>query len=166
MATTPINNIIRWVDGKSLFESAIPVLSSAVTYNQGDLISYDASNNILKPVTGNGDSTFILGVARQTIVSGKAKSPYQGTAVDSSEGFSDFAGPVYGVVASLKLASGQDYIPGLPVYLTSTDAQTVTSSSGGSSIGIYQGRAITSAATGLSGDVLVGARYGLGGIQF
>jgi hypothetical protein len=162
MATTPINNIVREVAPKSLFASALPVLSTAVTYNQGDLLSFDATNNILKPVTGNGDSTFILGVAVQTVVSGIAKSPYIGTAVDASQGFSDFAGPQYGVVASLKLASGQNYTPGAPVYLTSTDAQTVTSAAGGSSIGLFQGRTITSAATGLSGDVLVGARYNLG----
>jgi hypothetical protein len=165
MATTPINNIVRWVDGKSLFESALPVLSTAVTYNQGDLISFDATNNILKPVTGNGDSTFICGAARQTVASGKVASPYT-TAVDASQAIEDLAGPVYGVVVSLKLTAGVDYTPGLPVYLTTTDAQTVTSAPGGSSVGIYQGRAITSAAAGLYGDVLIGARYGLGGIQF
>lgn len=163
MATTPINNIIREVAPKSLFESALPVLSTAVTYNQGDLISYDATSNILKPVTGSGDSTFILGVARQTIVAGKTASPYT-TAVDASQAIEDVAGPVFGVVASLKLTAGVNYVPGLPVYLTATDAQTVTSASAGSSIGLYQGPAITSAGAGLYGDVLVGARYGLSGL--
>lgn len=165
MATTPINNIVREVALKSIFESALPVLSTAVSYNQGDLLSYDATNNVLKPVTGNGDSTFILGVARQTVLNGVTKSPYT-TAVDASQAIEDVAGPAYGVVASLKLASGQNYTPGLPVYLTTTDAQTVTSASGGSSIGLFQGRAIVSAATGLSGDVLVGARYGKTDIGF
>lgn len=161
MATTPINNIVREVALKSLFESALPVLSTSVNYNQGDLLSYDNTNNILKPVTGNGDSTFILGVARQTIVNGKTASPYT-TAVDGSQAIEDVAGPAYGVVASLKLTSGVDYIPGKPVYLTTTDAQTVTSQAGGSSIGLFQGRAIVSAAAGLTGDVLIGARFNLG----
>jgi hypothetical protein len=158
MATTPVNNIVREVAPKSIFESAIPVLSTAVNYNQGDLIAFDTSAKVLVTATTANSANF-LGVARQTVVSGLIKSPYQGTAVDASQGISDMAGPVYGVVAFFNGKVGDSFTPGCAVYLTS-DAQTVTVTDPGSNdhIGIYQGRALTGAA-GVTVDVLVGARY-------
>lgn len=168
MASVSQNNIVRSVAPKSLFESAYPVLSTSVTYNQGDLIAFDATNLVLKAVTGDGDAANILGVARQKIVSGVAASPYQGTAVDASVGISDLAGPVYGVVAFFTLKTGDAFNPGSKVYLTTTNAQTVTSTNPGSGnhIGIFQGKAVASAASGSTGNVLVGARYQLSGLQF
>jgi hypothetical protein len=167
--STAYNNIVRSVAPKSLFESALPVLSTAVTYNQGDLIAFDTTNHILKPVAASGDATNLLGVARQTVVSGKIASPYQGTAVDASQAIEDFAGPVYGIVASLVLTTGDTISSGQKVYLTTSDPQTVTVTDtfgGGHNVGIYQGKAITSAPSGTFIDVLVGASYSLGGLQF
>ena len=162
MATTPQNNIVRSVSPKSIFESAIPVLSTAVNYNQGDLLCYDGSNKVLITAT-TGNIANLLGVARQTVVNGIVKSPYQGTAVDASQGFSDMAGPVYGIVAFFNGKVGDSFTPGCLVYLGS-DAQTVTVTDPGSNdhIGIYQGRTQTGA-TGSTVDVLVGARYSAGG---
>lgn len=159
--SSPINNIVRSVAPKSRFESALPLLSTAVNYNQGDLLAFDGTNKILVPAT-TGNVANLLGVARQTIVAGVAKSPYQGTAVDASVGISDLAGPVYGVVAFFTPKVGDAFTVGCAVYLTA-DPQTVTVTDPGSndSIGIYQGRALTGAA-GLTVDVLVGSRY-LGG---
>lgn len=165
MATIPVNNIIRSVAPKSLFESALSVLSSSVSYNQGDLIAFDGTNNVLKAVTGSGQADNILGVARQTIASGKVASPYSGTAVDSAQAIEDVAGPVYGIVAALKLKSGDSFTPGCKVYLTSTDAQTVSSGAAGNHIGLYQGASVT-AGTASVGDILVGARYSKSDIDF
>jgi hypothetical protein len=168
--TTPINNIIRGgSQAKSVFQSALPVLSSAVSYNQGDLIAFDSSNHVLEQAASGMGASF-LGVAVNTVVSGVPKSPYSGTEVDSSVGASDMEGPVYGVVASLTLKTGDSFTLGAPVYLT-TDAQTVTvTQPPGSdpSIGMFVGQiAVTTAAAGAKGDILVGLRYGLGGgIQF
>ncbi|MBX4188338.1 MAG: hypothetical protein KW793_04375 [Candidatus Doudnabacteria bacterium] len=163
--STPINNIIRGgSQAKSLFTSALPVLSSAVTYNQGDLIAFNTSTKVLK-VAATGDGANILGVAVNTVVSGLPKSPYQGTAVDASQGASDMEGPVYGVVASLYLTSGDAFVLGAPVYLTA-DPQTVTVTQPGSdpSIGVFVGQAaITPAASGTKGDIQIGLRYGVGG---
>lgn len=166
--STANNNIVRSVAPKSLFESAFPVLSSAVTYNQGDILAFDTSSKILKPFSATGDAANLLGVARQTIVSGVAKSPYSGTAVDASVGISDVAGPQYGVVASFLLTTGDSLSPGDKVYASTSDPQTVTATNnaGGANLGIYQGRTVTSAASGTYVDVLVGARYNLSGIQF
>jgi hypothetical protein len=163
--STPKNNIVREVAPKSLFESAFPVLSSAVTYNQGDLIAFNTGTSVLK-VAGTGDIDNLLGIARQTVINGVTKSPYQGTAVDASQAIEDVAGPVYGIVARMVLKSGDSFTPGAKVYLTA-DPQTITVTDPGSgkNCGLFQGRAVT-AGSGSTGDVLIGARYGLSGIQF
>lgn len=164
MATTPINNIVRnGAQSKAIFMSALPVLSSAVSYNQGDLIAFNTGSNILKAAV-TGDGANFLGVAVNTVVNGLPKSPYQGTAVDASEGASDMSGPVYGVVASLFLDTGSTLAPGDPVYLSNTDAQHVSTVQGGGtdkSIGIFVGPSVTSSAAGAKGDILLGAWYGL-----
>lgn len=159
------NNIVRQIAPKTIFGSALGVLSTSVTYNQGDLIAFDATNKILKPVTGAGDAANILGVAIQTIVNGVAKSPYQGTMVDASVGLSDIPGPQYGVVAYFNTVSGDSFTPGCSVFLSSNDPQVVTVT-GSTSIGVYQGKTFTSAASGNTVDVLVGARYGMSGLAF
>jgi hypothetical protein len=167
MATIAINNIVRSVRPGAVFESAKSVITTAVSYNQGDLICFDDTNNRLKAVALTADAATILGVAIQTIVSGKVVGPYSGTAVDASVALSDLKGPVYGVVASLKLKVGDSFAPGDKVYVTVTDAQTVTVTDPGDAnhIGIYQGAAVTAAA-GSKGDIMVGNRFGGTGLQF
>lgn len=168
MATSPINNIVRGgAQGRSIFMSALPVLTTAVNYNQGDLLAFDTVNHRLKAAV-TGDAANILGVAINTIVSGIPKSPYQGTAVDASEGLSDMGGPLYGVVASLTLDTGSTVNTGDPVYLSNVGAQNVTPTQPGSdpTIGMWVGPAVSSAAAGTKGDVLVGARYGMTGLHF
>ena len=159
--STPINNIVRSVAPKSIFESAKAVVTSAVTFNQGDLIAFDTVNYRLKAVTADTDAPNFLGVARQTIVSGVVKSPYQGTAVDAAAAIDDITGPVYGVVASLILKTGDAFTPGCKVYLTA-DAQTVTVTDPGTHdpIGVYQGKNVASATAGQKGEILVGSRFG------
>lgn len=159
--STANNNIVRLVAPKSIFESAYGVLSSSVTYNQGDFIAFDTSAKVLK-VAGTADIDNLLGIARQSIVNGVAPNPYQGTAVDASQAIADVAGPVYGVVASMVLKTGDAFTLGCKVYLTA-DPQTVTVTdpgSGAKNCGIYNGPlAVASAAAGQKGDILIGARY-------
>lgn len=166
MSTLAVNNIVRGENAKSIFESAKAVISSAVTCNQGDLIAFDTSAKILKAVTATSDAANILGVACQTLVSGKVKSPYSGTAVDASQALEDVKGPVYSVVAKLSLLSGDTFHPGDKVYLAATDAQTVTVTDPGdhNHVGIFQGAQVT-AGSGSTGEVLVGARYGMASLS-
>lgn len=163
--TTATNNIVRSVSPKSLFESAYPVLSSSSNWNQGDMLAFDATNKILNAVTGTGSAANLCGVAVQTIVNGKVPSPYQGTAVDASQAISDVEGPQYGVVCAFYLTSGNAFTPGVKVYI-GADAQTVSTTATGSSVGIYQGAAVTPSGSGTVGDVLIGARYSLTDINF
>ncbi len=167
--TTPINNIIRGgAQGKSIFASALPVLSSAVNYNQGDLLCFDGSNHVLIPAA-TGNFANLLGVAVNTVVNGRPKSPYQ-TDTDASEGASDMAGPLYSVVATFTLDTGSSLYPGDPVYLSNVGPQNVAGTDPGSadSIGIYTGTQghLSSSSAGQKIDVLVGARYGMSGLQF
>jgi hypothetical protein len=152
------NNLKRELAYKSLFSSAKPVLSTASNWNQGDILAYDATNNIINAVTGTGSSANLVGVAVNTVVSGKQPSPYSGTAVDASQAIEDMAGPRYGSIFTMSLNTGDIWVPGQAAYLMS-DPQTLTSAVTGNSVGIYQGPAITSAASGTTGDFLIGARY-------
>lgn len=164
------NNLIREVNpGRSLFASIKPVISSSTlcTWNQGDILCMD-STQVLRPVTGSGDGTIVVGVAVNSMTNGVMPSPYQGTAVDASAAVEDAAGPLYGNVFSMQLASGVTFTPGNKIYLAG-DPQTVTSSATGAAVGIFQGQAVTTSTTGTYGDCLIGKTYleaSTGGISF
>jgi len=160
MATKAINNIVRSVRPGSIFESALAVISSAVSFNQGDLLYFDTTNKLIKPVTSDTDGARVLGIARNTLVNGKLISSYSGTAVDASQAIEDIAGPQFGVVALLKLKSGDAFTAGGLVYACAVDAQTV-SSTGTNPVGIFQDAAIT-AGSSSTGKVLVGCNNGSG----
>lgn len=160
MATKATNNIVRSVRPGSIFESALNLISSAVSFNQGDILFLDTTNHLIKPVTSDTDAARALGIARNTIVNGKLISSYSGTAVDASQAIEDVAGPQFGVIALLKLKSGDAFVPGGFVYASTVDAQTV-SSTGTNAIGIFQDAAIT-AGSSSTGKVLVGCNNGSG----
>lgn len=157
-ATTPKNRITRLGDeAKSAFESAISVISAAVTFNQGDLLVFDTSAKLLKVPTSETDGSTFLGIAPVTVVSGKIKSPYV-TDVDGSTAITDVPGPQYGVIGNMKLRQGDSFTPGCQVYLDPTyDVQTVAVT-GTKPIGLYQGATVT-AGSGTLGEVLIGCRY-------
>ena len=159
MASTANNNIVREVRPGSIVESAKPFLSASVSWNQGDLLYLDTTAHQLKPIALTIQAASVLGVARQTVVNGSVKSPYN-TDTAAAQAIEDLAGPAFGVVASLKLKSGDVFNPGVKVYATVTDPQTVTVTDplDGAYIGIFQGAAITAAA-GSKGDVLCVAQY-------
>lgn len=159
MATTAKNNIVRSVRPASIFESALNVISSAISYNQGDLLYLDTTNHLIKPLDSDAHGANVLGVARQTLVNGKPISAFQGTSVDAAQAIVDIAGPQYGVIALLNLKSGDTFNPGAFVYY-GTDAQTV-SATGTNPVGIFQDAAIT-ASSGSTGKVLLCANIGSG----
>lgn len=159
MATTAKNNIVRSVRPGSIFESALAVISSAVSFNQGDLLYLDTTNHLIKALDSDAHGANAMGISRATIVNGKLISPYSGTAVDASQAIADIAGPQYGVIALLNLKSGDSFVPGGSVYYGG-DAQTV-SSVGTNPIGIFQDSAIT-AVSGSTGKILIGCNLGSG----
>lgn len=161
MPTVAANRIVRSVRPGSVFEEALPLVSSAISWNQGDLLYLDTVNALLKPVTADADGATICGIARQTIVSGKPVSPYQGTAVDAAQAAVAIAGPQHGVIAKMKLKSGDAFVPGGAVYACAVDAQTV-SSVGTNPVGVFQDKAVTAGASSQGAVLLTQAiRYGL-----
>jgi len=152
MATAK-NRIVRSIAPKSVFAEAQPLVDSTVDYLQGDLLFLDSG--LIKPVTGDADGATILGIAPQTVVDGKPKAVYTGTAVDAAQAIEALPGPVYGVIAKLKLKTGDVFAAGNLVYCVATDAQTV-SSAGINPIGVFQGPGLTAGAAS-EGQVLLGA---------
>ena len=157
MAAT--NRIVREVNKRSVFPSAQAVISSAVSFNQGDLLVFDDTNNLLKVPSAETEGSTFLGIAEVSITSGKLTSPYTGTAVDASQAISDIPGPAYGVVANLVLKTGDTIAPGDLVYLDPASGTQNVSVTGNKAIGIYQGKAKSSVAAGTTIEVLLGTRH-------
>lgn len=151
------NTIVRSVAPKSLFESAKAVIDATVSFDQGDLLVFNDTTNLLKKPSLETEGVTFLGVARVSIVLGELASPYN-TDVVASQAIQDIPGPVYGVIAKCVIKTGDSINPGDAVYLdpgTGTRGVTVT---GTKAIGLYQGAAIASAAAGTEIEVLIGCR--------
>jgi hypothetical protein len=160
-----VNNIVRTVTPGSIFEEASAVISSSVSFNQGDLLVFDDTNNVLKKPAAEAEGATFLGVARCSIASGKLVSPYN-TDVVASQAASAIPGPQYGVICKLTLKTSSSLNPGDLVYLdpaTGTDGIAVT---GTKAIGIYQGPALTGSAAGLKVEVLLGHRHPADALRF
>lgn len=156
------NRIVRSIAPKSLFAEAKALVDATVSYEAGDLLFLDSG--LIKPVTGEADGATILGIAPQTVVDGKPKAVYSGTAVDAAQAIEALPGPVYGVIAKMKLKVSDAFTPGALVYASAVDAQTV-SVTGTNPVGIFQDASITAIA-GSEGNVLLGAVGPLAAIQF
>lgn len=157
--STATNRIVRQIGKKSLFPSAQKVISAAVSFNQGDLLVFDDTANLLKVPSAETEGSTFLGIAEVTVVLGKLQSPYTGTAVDASQAISDIPGPAYGVVAKLILKTGDSVNPGDPVYLYPTGGAQNVSVTGTKVIGVYQGAALASVAAGTQIECLLGCRH-------
>lgn len=134
------NTIVRTVNPVSVFPSAKALTDSTCSYDQGDLLCL--MSGLIKKGAAETDGATFLGVALETISSGKLASPYSGTAVDSAQAISDIPGPLAGVVAKVLLKSGDSLNPGDPVYLYPAVARSVQAA-GTVVIGRYQGAAVT-----------------------
>jgi hypothetical protein len=143
------NTIVREVGRKSIFESAINVVSSAVSINQGDLVVFDDTANLLKLPSAETEGSTFLGVMMVSIASGKLVSPYTGIpdAVTTSA-INDVPGPAYGVIT-----------PGDSIYLDPATGTRGVTNTGTKIIGIYQGATVASATAGQEIEVLIGSRH-------
>ena len=150
------NRIVRSIKPGSIFESAKNVIDTTISFEQGDLMYFDDTANLIKKVTSDANAATFLGIATQTVVNGKYKAVHT-TDVDASVSIDDINGPVYGVIAKMKLKVGDAFNPGDLVYVGS-DAQEV-SSSGTKAIGVYQGKVIAAAVSGDEGEILLGHRF-------
>lgn len=157
-----INNIVRSVSPKSVFPSAVSVVTSAVSYNQGDLLVFDDTNNRLKVPAAETEGNTFVGVAINTVVSGKLVGPYTGipdAVLNTATPFEDMAGPLYGVVVRCVAKTGVAFAPGDLVFLDPATGTTGVTTTGTKSIGVYQGGTIASATAGQQVDCLLMARF-------
>jgi hypothetical protein len=155
--SVPKNRITREIAKNSLFASALKVISSAVSFNQGDLLVFDDTANLLKVPTLETEGNTFLGIAPVTVVSGKLKYPYV-TDVDASAAIADVPGPVYGVVAKLILKTGDTFNPGDAVFLDPASGAQNVQAAGTKQIGVYMGGTVTATA-GQQGECLLGCRH-------
>lgn len=158
MATKPRNNITRSLSPSSVFPDALKVVDATISWNQGDLLFFDDTANLIKPLVLDADSVTSLGVAVNTVSLGKLLSPYQGTAVDAAAAIVPLAGPAYSVEVKLIAKTADAFSPGDQVFAAGIDAQTV-SSTGTKGIGIYVGGVIASASAGQEIIVRLGHRF-------
>ncbi len=154
------NTIVREVSRKSLFESAINVISSAVSFNQGDLLVFNDTSNLIAVPAAEAEGSTFLGVATVSIVSGKLVNPYTGIPdAVSTSAISDVPGPAYGVIAKCVAKTGIALAPGDAIYLDPATGTRGVTNTGTKIIGIYQGPTVASAAAGQEIEVLLGCRH-------
>ena len=165
-ATVGVNRIIRsGVDGgKTLFDEGKSAVSSSSNWVQGDLIYFDTSSHILNVVSATGNAVTFVGIADNTVTSGKLVGPYTGlTLTNSAEVSPGFVGPKYGVAAQMILKTSDAFNIGDKVYLSNggtSQTVTVTDPGDGNYIGIFVGpAAVASAASGQQGYIKIGCRY-------
>jgi hypothetical protein len=152
------NRVTRSVSPKTIFPSARDVVNSSLSYNQGDLLVFDDTNNLIKKPAAESEGSTFLGLAPHTLVLGKLVRPYS-TDVDASQAASEIPGPEYGVIAKLVLKTGAALNPGDSVYLDPANGTYHVQEAGTKAIGIYAGPAISSAVAGQLIEVLLGCRH-------
>jgi hypothetical protein len=154
------NTIVREVGRKSLFESAINVISSAVSFNQGDLLVFNDTTNLIAIPAAETEGNTFLGVATVSIASGKLIGPYSGISdAVSTSAINDVPGPAYGVIAKCVAKTGIALAPGDSIYLDPATGTRGVTNTGTKAIGIYQGPTVASAVAGSEIEVLIGCRH-------
>lgn len=152
------NTIVRSVNPTSVFESAKSVIDATVDIEQGDLVVFDGTANLLKKAAAEAEGATFLGVMQVSIVDGKLKSPYS-TDTLAAQSISDIPGPVCGVVAKCVAKTADAFAPGDLVYLDPATGTRGVTTTGTKAIGVYQGPAIASAAAGQEVEIMLGHRF-------
>lgn len=152
------NTEVKIIAPKQLIADAKPVVSSAVNFAQGDILILDTSTALLRAPTAEAECSAFIGLAAIDVVSGKPASPYS-TAVDAAAAIPALDGPLYGNTFNMVAKTGDAFTPGCKVYAHIATGSRGVSVSGTKAIGIYQGKAIASAAAGQEIECLIGARF-------
>lgn len=162
------NTLVRKIATKSVFESAIGVITSEVSLNQGDHVIFDRVNRVLALASDEAGGVDYLGIMPVTIVNGKSPNPVS-TPVDASQAIFETPGPQYGDVHNCLLKPSDTVNPGDDLYLAPATGRRYVSVSGTKPIGTYEGK---SAVTGTATDqpteipVLIGRRFPNDNLQY
>ena len=153
------NTITRSVAPRSIFPAADAVTSSTADYDQGDILIFDDSTNVIRKPASEAECETMLGIAQVSVVDGKQLSPYTGLPVDAAAAIASLPGPVFGVVAKMISKTADAWAPGDLVYADPATGSRGVTNTGTKEIGVYQGKTIASAAAGQEIEVHIGARF-------
>lgn len=153
-----VNSLARKIATKTVVEDASKFVSSAISFDQGDLLYMDTTNHLIKKLAAETDGATFLGIAPVTIVSGKYPSVYN-TAVDASVGTPALPGPEYGDVHKVLIKAGEVLTPGCALYADPATGSRNVQASGTKQVGVYQGAAQTVPTGGATIEMLVGCRF-------
>jgi hypothetical protein len=154
-----LDTVVKQVRTGQIFPDILNFVSSISNFNQGDVLIFDTSTNLIRGSTAEADDTALLGIASQDIVNGIPRSPYQGLATTLSQQPQAINGPTYGDVFAMILATGSTLTAGQQIYGSPSTGTRGVASSGTFAIGVYQGAAVSSSAAGLVVNCLIGSRY-------
>lgn len=162
------NTLVRSIAPKSVFPAAQGVTPSTLSYEQGDLLCFDATAHAIKHAAAESEGSTFLGVALETVVLGKLKRPYV-TDVDASQAPSSTPGPDFGDTHKVVLKTGDTVNPGDLIYLYPAQGTRAVQAAGTKAIGVYVGQvAVTGGPSDQPTEIeaLVGARYPLDTLRF
>ncbi len=149
------NKIARRVARNTIIADIVNFIGASSTWNQGDLLILDTTNNIVAKAAVQSDGANFLGISPVTLVNGKFPSSYS-TDVDASVGFCSVPGPEFGDEYYVTLKAGDAVVPGSKLYLAPLTGANVVSITGNKQVGTYIGPAMT-AVTG--GSTIVAKLY-------
>ena len=153
-----INNIKRTIAPNQIFPSADGLVDATISWKQGDLLYFDDTANLIKPISVETQAATLLGVALQSVTLGVQDGPYTGL-TDTSPSGGALSGPMCGVEVELTLNTGDTVAAGDKLYAT-TDPTKVTNVAGTKVIGVYTGnKAIVAAPAGTKVLLHLGARF-------
>lgn len=158
-----INRIKREIAPKTILPELGAAIVAGQSWKQGDLLYFDDTNNLVKPITVETQAATLLGLAQQSITNGVMDGPYTGL-TDTSPSNPILAGPVYGVEVEMNLKDGDAVSIGDRLFAT-TDP-TIVSVTGTKEIGVYTGNKNISAGTGLKLNMHLGSRFPLDTLRF
>lgn len=132
------------VSGEGFLEhDSVPVNDATAHINQGDLVYWDSSAHIAKPLDTDGHAATLLGVAlKASIINSNIDNSSQSSQPDITVG--------YGAVADMFTTASEVYAHGVKLY-AGADAQTVTNVAGSNPVGVVQLKSGQAAPTGGSG---------------
>lgn len=149
------NRIKREIAPKTILPELGTDVVAGQSWQQGDLLYFDDTNNLVKKLTAEAQAATLLGIAQQSITSGVEDGPYTGLTDTAPKG-GPLAGPLYGVEIEMPLKDGDAVAIGDVLYASTAQEVSVT---GTKPIGVYTGNKAVAAGTGLKVTLHLGARF-------
>lgn len=141
------NKVARRVARNTIIADIIAFIGASSTWNQGDLLIFNTSLNIVAKAAVQSDGANFLGVSPISIVNGKMPSSYTSD-TDASQNPASMPGPEFGDEYFVTLKAGDSVVPGSALYLAPLTGAQVVSVTGNKQVGVYIGPALVAAAGG------------------